>query len=297
MINDTESSIQLFDDEGAIYMGAQRELQNCEIGIFGVPYDGTTSYRAGTRFGPAKIREVSSCLETFCPQQELDLEDIKYADLGALKISNGSPEPVIEKVISGTKYLLEHNLKPIMLGGEHSITYGAIKTILKKYPDTILIQLDAHADLRDEWLGEKHNHACAMRRCLDIIPSKNLFQVGIRSGTKNEFKELKKSGRLIKSNNKSIAENLKERLSSYQKNPIYITIDLDWFDTSVIPGTGTPEPGGFFWKDFSEIINVVKNFNLVGGDIVELAPQYDISDCSSILAAKIVRSLILLASK
>ena len=151
-----------------------------------------------------------------------------------------------------------------------------------------MVQLDAHADLRDEWLGAQHSHACAMRRCLEVLPSQTLLQIAIRSGTKQEFLELASSKRLIP------FDQIEQRLLPLRGKPLYLTVDLDWFDPAVMPGTGTPEPGGFLWQHFAELVDELKHHNLVGADVVELAPQLDPSGISSVLAAKVTRSLLLL---
>ena len=280
---------ELFDSDGAIFMGSRRDPAGCHVGLFGVPYDGTTSFRPGTRFGPAAIREVSTGLETYCPQLNLDLEDLDFADLGAVEIPFGSPEPVLTKVKQATEAVLALGLKPLMLGGEHSISSGAVDAVAQRHPDLVLLQLDAHADLRDSWLGARHSHACAMRRCLDILPSQTLFQLAIRSGTREEFKELHESGRLMPS-----IDALKQALAPLKGKPIYLTVDLDWFDPAVLPGTGTPEPGGYQWSDFANLVEVLREHQLVAADVVELAPQLDTSGISSVLAAKVARSLLLL---
>lgn len=281
----------LFDDEGAIFMGAQRNPEGCRVALFGVPYDGTTSFRPGTRFGPAAIREVSTGLETYCPQLDRDLEDIAYADIGAVEIPYGDPEPVVNAVRHATSTVLAAGMKPLMLGGEHSISSGAVAAVAEQHPDLVLVQLDAHADLRHEWLGARHSHACAMRRCLEVLPSQQLMQIAIRSGTCDEFKELRRSGRLIS------IQDFPERMNTLRGRPIYLTVDLDWFDPAVMPGTGTPEPGGFVWNDFAAVINELNNHRLIGADVVELAPQLDPSGISSVLAAKVTRSLLLLLAQ
>ena len=130
-------------------MGAKRNSDDCSIGIFGVDYDGTSSFKPGSRFGPNAIRQVSTCLETYCPKIDKDLEDINYVDFGSLNIQNYDSESVIASVKFATNYLISQGLCPIMLGGEHSITRGAIEVLIKKYPDLILVQLDVHADLRE----------------------------------------------------------------------------------------------------------------------------------------------------
>lgn len=280
-------SHELFDTDGAIYMGSQRDPAGCRVGLFGVPYDGTTSFRPGTRFGPAAIREVSSGLESYCPQLDLDLEDLAFADFGALDIPFGAPEPVVMAVQRATEAVLALGLKPLMLGGEHSISSGAVAAVAAQHPDLVLVQLDAHADLRHEWLGAKHSHACAMRRCLEVLPSQQLLQIAIRSGTREEFSELRATGRLV------AIEQLVQTLQPLRGKPIYLTVDLDWFDPAVLPGTGTPEPGGYMWNHFAELITELSQHNLVAADVVELAPMLDPSGASSVLAAKVVRSLLL----
>ena len=277
----------LFNRDGAIFMGARRDPAGCRVGLFGVPYDGTTSFRPGTRFGPAAIRDVSDGLETYDPQLDADLEAIAYADLGAVEISFGAPEPVVAAVQQATEAVLHLGLKPLMLGGEHSISSGAVAAVAAQHPDLVLLQLDAHADLRDSWLGGRHSHACAMRRCLEVLPSAELLQLDIRSGTRSEFQELREQQRLV-----SLAE-LPERLAAIQGRPLYLTVDLDWFDPAVMPGTGTPEPGGFLWRDFARLVELLQSQNLVAADVVELAPGLDPSGCSAVLAAKVTRSLLL----
>ena len=281
-------SLELFDTEGAIYMGARREPQGCAVGLFGVPYDGTTSFRPGARFGPAAVREVSSGLESYDPQLDLDLEDLAYADLGAVAIPFGAPEPVVAAVRRATEAVLGLGLAPLMLGGEHSISSGAVAAVAQHHPDLVLVQLDAHADLRQSWLGAHHSHACAMRRCLEVLPSGELRQIAIRSGTREEFQELRSSGRLV-----PIAA-MAAALAPLRGRPLYLTVDLDWFDPAVLPGTGTPEPGGFHWPQFAELVEELRHHQLVAADVVELAPQLDPSGVSAVLAAKVTRSLLLL---
>ncbi len=283
----------LFDNESAIFMGAKRNLDDCSIGIFGVNYDGTCSYKSGTRFGPNAIRLVSTCLETFCPRLGKDLEDFNYVDFGSLEINKNDSKSVIKSVKSATDFIISQSLTPIMLGGEHSITSGAIEALVNKYPDLILIQLDAHADLRNSYMGNEHSHACSMQRCLDVLPEKKILQVGIRSGTKEEFKIMGQRNQLVKFLPGENAQELKKALLPYSNSPIYLTIDLDWFDPSLLPGTGTPEPGGFFWNDFEVILETLKNFRIVASDIVELSPEIDNSGVSSVVAAKVLRSLIM----
>ena len=289
--------LSLFNNDGAIFMGAQREIDQCRVSLLGVPYDGTCCFRPGARFGPSAVREDSYGIETYCPQLNLDLEDINFTDIGSLDVPLGDAKLTLDYIRDATDILLKKNLKPLIIGGEHSITSGVIKSLITNYPDLIMLQLDAHADLRDEWLGSKFSHACTMKRCLEILPSKKIFQIGIRSGTKSEFLEMNNSKRLIQHTLGKNAKSLEEALKSFKGRPIYLTFDLDWFDPSIMPGTGTPEPGGYFWGDFAAIINVIKSHNLIGADVVELSPKLDNTGISSILAAKVIRSLIMLLDK
>jgi len=289
--------LSIFNKDGAIFMGAQRSIDQCNVSLLGIPYDGTCCFRPGSRFGPSAIREDSYGIETYCPQLNLDLEDINFADVGSLDVPLGDVKLIVNYVREATDILLKNNLKPLIIGGEHSITSGVIKSIITKHPELIMIQLDAHADLRDEWLGNQFSHACTMKRCLEILPSKKIFQIGIRSGTKSEFLEMNNSQRLIQHTLGENAKSLEEALKSFKGRPIYLTFDLDWFDPSIMPGTGTPEPGGYFWGDFAAIIDVIKSHNLIGADVVELSPKLDNTGISSILAAKVLRSLIMLLDK
>ena len=280
--------MSLFDQHGPSFLESRRGPYGEAVAIFGVGYDGTASFRPGARFGPDAIRVASMGLESYSPAQDMDLEDIKLCDLGNLNITMGAPGPVVESTYGAVKEILSSAMKPLMLGGEHSISSGAVRAVAEKHPELILVQLDAHADLRPQYLGEAHNHACAMARCLDVLPSTTLLQVGIRSGTREEFQEMKEYQRLISPKPQALRE-------AFHKNqgPIYLTVDLDIFDPSVLPGTGTPEPGGIDWSGFASLLDVIPSERLVAADVMELAPELDGSGCSSVLAAKVTREIAL----
>ena len=286
--------MDLFPANAAPFIGASgNEILSGKIALFGIGYDGTTSFRPGTRRGPDGIRSVSDAgIETYSPLQDLDLEDVTFSDLGNLDIPHGAPEPVIEAAYEATAKILAAGATPIVLGGEHSISPGPIRAAYEKYPDLGVIQFDAHADLREEWNGSKNSHACAMRRTLDILPADRLLQVGIRSGTREEFQEMRHAGRLISPG----APALTAALADLGKRPLYITFDLDIFDPSQLPGTGTPEPGGIDWQTCESLLQALSGENIVALDIMELAPTLDQSEVSSVLAAKLLREWILLIS-
>lgn len=275
------------------FLGAETEIQPGCPAILGVPYDRTASFRKGAVKGPDGIREVSAAaIETYSPVQDKDLEDIVYADIGNLNVDNGdTPESVVEELKTVVSEIYQKEALPIILGGEHSISPGAIKAAFDRYPDLVVAQFDAHADLRESYERSRCSHACAMRRTLDFLPSDRLLQIGIRSGTKEEYQELVKSGRYVPADGAILSKALEAR--GFGKCPIYITFDIDLFDPSEVPGTGTPEAGGIRWSDFESLRAALEGCNIVGLDIVELAPELNPTGISTALAAKMLREWLL----
>ena len=282
-------SLEVTAPNAALFIGATSETLPRVPALLGVPYDGTTSFRPGTRYGPDALRQVSDGLETYSPTLDLDLEDYHFTDYGNLVIPHGAPEPVACMTGDAVRAIMETNAIPFVLGGEHSITPGAVHAVLDHHPELAVIQFDAHADLRAEFNGSPWSHASAMRRCLDRLPADRLLQVGIRSGTREEFKEMRGNQRLIAPNAESLA-NAIDRLGD---RPIYFTLDLDIFDPSLLPGTGTPEAGGIDWPTFEKMLAVIPWEKVVACDVMELSPTLDASGCSSCLAAKAVREMLL----
>ncbi|MBN1944428.1 MAG: agmatinase [Bradymonadales bacterium] len=278
------------DRSGPRYLGAGTAPQPGAVSLLGVPYDGTTSYRPGARFGPDALRAASISLESYSPAQDRDLEeDIQLVDLGNLEVPLSAPNQVVLLVDKAATALFQQGMKPLLLGGEHSFTPGAVAAARRRVPDLVVVQLDAHADLRSSYLGDAYNHSCAMRRCLDLVGEGDLLQVGIRSGTREEFAEMRRSGRLIAPEPGALEVALERRSG----RPVYLTIDLDVFDPSLVPGTGNPEPGGIRWDQFEGLLGVLSSRELVAADVVELAPALDPSGASSVLAAKVVREVAL----
>lgn len=260
------------------------------VAVFGAPYDCTTSFRPGTRNGPSAIRGLSAGLESYSPEQDLDLEDTSLVNLGDLELTHGSPGPVMDEVRGAVHELLQNQLKPLMLGGEHSLTAAAVEAVAQHHPDLVVIQMDAHADLRPEYLGERYSHASAMRRSLDALQGPEcLLQVGIRSGTREEFTWMREHHTLLP----PVPEVLAARLAQLGPRPIYLTIDLDVFDPAALPGTGTPEPGGIHWPTFAQLLACIPGQHIVAADIMELSPGLDSTSCSTVLAAKVLREVIL----
>lgn len=257
--------------------------------MVGLPYDGTCSYRPGTRFAPEMIRIASYGLESYSPIQDRDLDEVKFYDAGEIEFQFGNREDSLQKIETAATETLKYNKKWFGVGGEHLVTFPAIKAYNKKYPELYVIHFDAHADVREDYLNEKLSHACVMRRVSEIITPDNLIQIGIRSGTQEEFAWMKENNTLVKSH-----EELKERLKFLQDKPVFLSIDLDVLDPSLMSGTGTPEPGGMTYNVLMSLLMLLKKLNIVGADVVELSPHYDQSGVSTITAAKVIREVLLL---
>lgn len=271
------------------FIGCDHEYDDSDIVMFGAPFDGTTSYRPGTRFASAAIRNESYGIETYSPYQDKDLLDKKIFDAGDLEFGFGNPERVLQTIEEMTQMILEDNKKPVMIGGEHLVTLGTVRAVAKKYPDLHIIHFDAHADLRDEYLGEKLSHASVMRRCHEIVGDDRIYQFGIRSGDREEFLWAKDHVFTQKFN----LDRLDSVVELLRGKPVYLTIDLDVLDPSVFPGTGTPEAGGVTFMDLIQALNKVFKLNIVALDMNELSPVYDQSGASTALACKLLRELLL----
>lgn len=276
------------------FIGCDCDYQNADIVLFGAPFDSTTSFRPGARFGPSAIRHESFGLETYSPYQRTDLTDCAVFDSGDMELCFGSSEMALKDIEERTAEILSDNKFPLLLGGEHLVTLGAIRSILNKYPDLHIIQFDAHADLRDDYLGAKLSHACVMRRCYDLMGDGQIHQFCIRSGEKSEFEFAEAHTNM----NPFGFEGLKETVDKLIESgvPVYLTIDLDCLDPSAFPGTGTPEAGGVTFPQLLEAILTVCKTNIIGADINELAPMLDTSGVSTAAACKVLRELILAVS-
>lgn len=276
------------------FIGFDNEFDESQIVLFGAPFDGTTSFRPGTRFAPNIMRNDSFGLETYSPYLDKDMEDYKMFDMGDLDFPFGNPEKVIDMIEEAADEIVSSSKIPFMIGGEHLVTLGSVKSVYKKYPDLHIIHLDAHADLREDYMGQKLSHATVLRRCHDFLGDGKIYQFGIRSGTKEEFHWAKDHVSMNPFN----LDGLKETVEKLKDKPVYITIDLDVLDPSAFPGTGTIEPGGISFKDLIEAFKLFNNLNnIVGMDAVELSPHYDQSGMSTAVACKVIREMALIAVK
>jgi len=268
------------------------------IHLIGFEFDGTACFRKGTRFGPEAIRNVVYGIEGYSPYLDLDLENVSdIYDLGNLPVGHSGDADADWKQatdaffdLAKDKNFKKDNIRVITLGGEHSISYAPIKTYLDNFDDLVLVHLDAHADLRDGYEGHHFSHASIMRRSLDHFRKDHeLIQYGIRSGTKEEYDEMKERKSLMTSR-----EQFFNKIESIPNDrPIYLTLDLDFFDPAYMPGTGTPEAGGEDFHCFIKLMKMFRHKNIVGADITELAPELDPSNNSSVFACKVLREIML----
>lgn len=271
------------------FMACDSNYEDAEIVLFGAPYDGTVSYRPGTRFAPSAIRNESFGIETYSPYLKKDLEDINVFDAGDLEFGFGNTRKVLDEIRDMTAKIIESDKIPVMLGGEHLVTLGCIEAMSLKYPDLHIVHFDAHADLREDYLGEELSHACVLRRCHELLGDEKIFQFGIRSMTREEDEFAENHTIQVKYNLDGL-DNVIEQLKG---KPIYVTLDLDVLDPAYFCGTGTPEPGGVSFMELMKAVHKLKGLTIVGADINELAPHYDQSGMSTITACKILRELVL----
>lgn len=273
------------------FIGCDCEYKDADIVLFGAPFDSTTSFRPGARFGSSAIRHESFGLETYSPYQDKDLTDYNIFDSGDLELCFGNSQDALDSISERTRTILDDKKLPIMIGGEHLVTLATVREVAKDYPDLQIIHFDAHADLRDDYLGAKLSHACVIRRCHDILGDGKIHQFCIRSGERTEFEFAKQHTNMQKFSFVGL-DTLVQKLAK-DKTPVYITIDLDCLDPSIFAGTGTPEAGGVTFKELVQAIISLKDLNIVAGDINELAPMLDHSGVSTATACKVLRELLL----
>lgn len=272
------------------FIAAEADFDEARAVIFGAPFDGTTSFRPGTRFGPGAIRAESDGIETYSPYQNKDLEDIAVFDSGDLLLPFGNTEAVLEEICARTAEILEAGKMPVMLGGEHLVTLGAVRAMVQKYPELHIIHFDAHTDLRDDYLGERLSHATVIRRCHDLLGDGRIHQFGIRSGERAEWDFAFVHTDFHPFNVKDVLDVV---LALGSDVPVYVTLDLDVLDPSLFCGTGTPEAGGVFFQDLEEALLALEALNVVGFDMNELSPHYDASGVSTAVACKVLREMLL----
>lgn len=266
------------------WMGQNKDYESSDIVMLGMPFDGTVSYRPGSRFAPEQIRLASWGLEEYSPYYDKHLEDCNFHDAGDLEFPLGNTVKSLDVIEENVRQIYKDGKRVFGIGGEHLVTLPEIKAISEFYKDLAIVHFDAHTDLREEYIGEPLSHSAVIRHSAKIVGFENLKQIGIRSGMKEEFELMKKYNTLIHEFHE---------LDCLKDKSIFITVDLDVLDTSIMPGTGTPEVGGLDFKELVAWFKYLSKFNIVGADVVELAPDYDSSGASTAVATKVIRELLM----
>lgn len=272
------------------FLCCDNEFEEAKTVLFGAPFDSTTSYRPGSRFGSSAIRRESYGIESYSPYQDKDLEDCPVFDSGDIELPLGDASLSLQQIEERAGAILDAGKRPFLLGGEHLVTLGAFRAVYERCPEVRILHFDAHADLRDDYLGVKLSHACVLRRCWELTGDGKIFQFGIRSGDREEWRW----GKDHVSTHRFDLEGLEETLDQLGDVPLYFTLDLDVLDPSVFPGTGTPEPGGVSFDALRKAVTLVcQKANVIACDVNELSPPCDQSGVSTMVACKIVREMLL----
>lgn len=272
------------------FLAAAADPASARVVLLGAPLDVTVSYRPGTRRGPAAIRQASWNLEEFSLYQERELTAVAFADLGDLALPAGSAERALAAIGAAVAGLARAEKVPFLLGGEHLLTLAAVRALYEQHPDLVLLQFDAHADLRTEYEGEELSHATVMRQITALLPPDRLYQFGIRSATREELAYAREHTRFFP---RDVADPLHRVRAELSGRPLYLTIDLDVFDPAFAPGVGTPEPGGISVREALTALSLLRGLRVVGLDIVEACPPFDPSERTAALGALLVRELLL----
>ena len=275
------------------FIGCDKPYRTARTVLFGAPYDSTTSFRPGTRFGPAAMRAESFGIETYSPMQDRDLvDDTAVFDSGDIELPFGAPTPALKMIERRARQILKDGKRPFLLGGEHLVTLGAVRAVAEKYPNLHILHFDAHADLREDYLGNPLSHACVLRRCHDLLGDGRIFQFGIRSGTREEFRFMKDGHVTTEPFTLTTVEKVVRKLP--KGVPVYLTVDMDVIDPSEFPGTGTQEAGGVRYLELlAAVRQILGKLNIVGLDNVELSPALDPTGRSTALACKFLREELL----
>ena len=272
------------------FLCCDNEFEEAKTVLFGAPFDSTTSYRPGSRFGSSAIRRESYGIESYSPYQDKDLEDCPVFDSGDIELPLGDASLSLRQIEERAGAILDAGKRPFLLGGEHLVTLGAFRAVYERCPEVRILHFDAHADLRDDYLGVKLSHACVLRRCWELTGDGKIFQFGIRSGDREEWRW----GKDHVSTHRFDLEGLEDTLDQLGDVPLYFTLDLDVLDPSVFPGTGTPEPGGVSFDTLRKAVTLVcQKANVIACDVNELSPPCDQSGVSTMAACKIVREMLL----
>ncbi len=275
------------------FIGCDKPFDAADVVLFGAPYDSTTSFRPGTRFGPAAMRAESFGIETYSMLQDRDIaEDAAVFDSGDLELPFGAPDAALGMIEACAAEIIDAGKVPFLIGGEHLVTLGAVRAVAKRHPGLRIVHFDAHADLREDYLGVRLSHACVLRRCHDILGDGRIFQFGIRSGTRDERQFMRDGHVTTELFSDATLPGVVEKIGA--DAPVYLTIDMDVLDPSEFPGTGTQEAGGLsFSRLVADMRLVCERLNVVALDNVELSPALDPTGRSTALACKFLREELL----
>jgi agmatinase len=273
------------------FIACRASLPDARIVLFGIPFEGSVNLRRGADHGPRDLRLASDSIETYSPVLERDLEDLAIADLGDCELGGGSPREQLARAREEIRRFWRPGRLPVALGGDHTATLPVIEVLAPAVPELRILQLDAHPDLRDEFLGERYNYASAMARVMDVVAPERVFQVGMRTGAREEFQ--RKVPHLLPAHRIHPVEAVRSLLPELRAHPLYVTIDVDVLDPSEAPGTGAPEPGGITAAELVEIVRLLAPCRIVGTDLMEVAQTWDPSGRTAITASWILREAIL----
>jgi agmatinase len=273
------------------FITCQASLRGARIALFGIPFEGTVNLRHGADRGPRDLRIASDSIETYSPVLDRDLEDLSIADLGDCEIGSGTPRDQLATARREIAGFWKPGLVPLMLGGDHTATLPVIEVLAPAIPELRILQLDAHPDLREEFLGERYNYASAMARVMDVVAPERVYQVGMRTGAREEYE--RKAPHLYPAHAVHPVDAVKSLVPELSRHPLYVTIDVDVLDPSEAPGTGAPEPCGLRTGELIQIIRLLDPCRVVGADLVEVAQGFDSSGRTAITAAWILREAIL----
>ena len=267
------------------WMAQNPDYDSSRVVMLGLPFDGTVSYRPGSRFAPEQIRLASWGLEEYSPYFDKELADVNFHDVGDLEFPLGNTYKTLEQIESNVDEIYKDGKKVFGIGGEHLVTLPEVRAVAKYHKDLAVVHFDAHTDLREEYMGEEMSHSAVIRHISKFVKPENIKQIGIRSGMKEEWEFMKKHNTLCREY---------KELDCIKDKPVFVTVDLDCLDTSIMPGTGTPEAGGMTFDELVGWFKYIKDFNIVGADVVELAPDYDTSGASTAVATKVIRELLMI---
>ena len=274
--------------------GCEKNMEEASAVFCGIPYDETSTFRKGCGSGPEYIRKFSESIETYSPLQDKDMADMGMRDIGDVEFGSKKPEEAFIAVKKAAKGIIESGKRAFYAGGEHLVSLPLVSVYAEKFPGLNVIYLDAHADMRDDYEGEKFSHATAARRMAETAGFGNIYLFGVRSLEKNEASFIREKNIFCDPS----FENLPDVCEKLKDTPVYISIDIDVFDPSEAPGVGNPEAGGLGYNDFSGFIKYFEKIkNPVAADVVELSPPYDGGGISAALAAKLTREMLILLGK